>query len=91
VACITVTRARVISSASAAGSRTVGRSAITTPAPASSGTYSSTTWMSKATVVTATMRSSGLSDSRCPISARRLLTALCAMTTPLGRPVVPEV
>ncbi len=77
--------------ASAAGSRTVSRAATTSRAPAASGTNSSRLAMSKPNVVTARKRSSAPTEKRARMSTTRLASAPCGTTTPLGRPVEPEV
>jgi hypothetical protein len=64
--------------------------AITTRAHAS-GPRSSSTAMSKATVVTESTTSSDCSPGRARIERRKLTTAPCGTSTPLGRPVEPEV
>src|SRR5439155_426752 len=47
--------------------------------------------MSKLIVVTASSASAGVNGTRSVIAATRLVSARCAMYTPLGRPVDPEV
>ncbi len=47
--------------------------------------------MSKDGEVTASHRSSGPAPSDSRIATRRFVSALCGTTTPLGRPVEPEV
>ncbi len=91
VACMTVAPLSVTRAASAAGSRTVSRSARTSSAPVSSGTKISRLEMSKPKVVTDRKRSPGPMPNRSPMSCTRLTSASCGTTTPLGRPVEPEV
>jgi hypothetical protein len=82
---------RRASPASTAGSRTAPPPATTTLAPASNGRYSSRTWISNETVVTASIRSSALSENHRPIAAAKLATPACGITTPFGVPVDPDV
>ncbi len=91
VACMTVGRWASTRAARAAGSRTVSRPARTTAAPLISGTWISRAAMSKETVVTATSPSPGLMASSWACMRRKLASAECGITTPLGRPVEPEV
>ena len=91
VACMTVGRSAAMRSASAAGSRTVSGAASTTVAPARSGRYSSNAEMSKLTVVTASQESCGPIGTRSAISVRKFARLRCDTTTPLGRPVDPDV
>jgi hypothetical protein len=64
---------------------------MTTAARSSSGTYSSSTAMSKATVVTASTRSPAPKRNRSRMDSTKLSRLRRDTTTPLGRPVEPEV
>ena len=91
VACITVispcpSRSRIHTASTASCS-----SARTTVAPVISGRNSSRPAMSKDIVVTASSASSAPSPGRPRIDSRRLVSATCGTSTPLGRPVEPEV
>ncbi|GLZ29520.1 hypothetical protein Lesp02_17100 [Lentzea sp. NBRC 105346] len=86
-----VTRSRWIRPSSAAGSRTTGFGARTTAAPDTSGTYSSRAAMSNAIVVTAASRSPPDSTNRSAIDSTKFVSADRGTTTPLGRPVDPDV
>ncbi len=91
VACMTVMPSRSTSARRASGSSTSSRLASTTRAPTSSGWKISRTAMSKLTVVTASIRSSGPTGTARAIAARKLSIADRSRATPLGRPVEPEV
>ena len=67
------------------------RLAITTVAPTVSGSWSSSTAISKDSVVTATSTSSAVMPGWRAMLVRKLTTARCGTTTPLGLPVEPEV
>ncbi len=64
---------------------------MTTDAPEISGRYRSRPAMSKATVATARSRSEGFGAIESFIAARKLTRLPVEITTPLGRPVDPEV
>ncbi|GLW80331.1 hypothetical protein Aglo01_48120 [Actinokineospora globicatena] len=80
-----------MTAANSAGSRAVSPSTNRTVAPDSSGTNNSSPEMSNPTVVTATNTSSAPSANRSTMSSRKLTNAPDGITTPLGRPVEPEV
>ena len=91
VACISVACDPASSAASASPSSACSRLASTTSAPTDSGRNSSSTEMSNEVVVTASRRSSASSPGARRMLSRKLTTAPLGTTTPLGRPVEPEV
>ncbi len=91
VACITVAPDAFSRAPRTDGSPTASRSARIRPAPFSRGRYISRPAMSNPTVVTAGSRSSAESWKRSCIEPRKLANAPSGITTPLGRPVDPEV
>ena len=91
VACITVAWFDSSSARSERPSVASSRRASTTVAPTNKGSSSSSTAMSKLSVVTATSTSPGCRPGSRAMLARKLTTAVCGSTTPLGWPVEPEV
>ena len=91
VACITVAWLDSSSPRRAWPSTASSRLASTTCRPTASGSSSSSTAMSKLSVVTATSRSAALRPGSCAMLTRKFTTARCGTTTPLGLPVEPEV
>ena len=79
-----------ISSASSAPPRTCA-GATTTVAPAPNPSSSSSTAASKLGEAACNTRAAGPTANRCANSAAKLPRPRCGTTTPLGRPVVPEV
>jgi hypothetical protein len=69
----------------------VSRLATTSRAPATKGKYSSRPAMSKDNVVTANRTSSISIPGRTRIDSSRFVSEPCVTSTPLGRPVDPEV
>ncbi len=91
VACMTEAPVLFSSAASRGTSITWSLVARTTEAPDTSGAYSSRPAMSKAMVVTAASRSPGRKPNRSRMSWTKLVRLSRVTTTPLGRPVEPEV
>ena len=91
VACITLMPWAWARRASTSPSIASSRWASTTRAPVVSGRKSSRTAMSNDSVVTASSRSPAFRPGSVRMLARKLHTAFCGSTTPLGLPVEPEV
>jgi hypothetical protein len=91
VACMMLMRACSIRLASASPSAVVSLGATTTQAPHTSGRNISSTAMSNARVVMASMVSAEVNPGLRCIEASMLVTARCGISTPFGSPVEPEV
>ena len=91
VACIMVAPVASSNAASALPSIAVSRGTITTSAPAISGSMSSSTAMSKDSVVTAASLSSAVIEGSRRMLCKKLATAPCGTQTPFGLPVEPDV
>ncbi|GAA3214906.1 hypothetical protein GCM10010532_041610 [Dactylosporangium siamense] len=91
VACMTVARTRPSSAARAWGERAVARSAIAVRPPVTSGRNSSSQAMSKPAVVTASSVSCSPRPGSPAMETRKLVRFSWETTTPLGRPVEPDV
>ncbi len=91
VACMTVAPEEASRAARSPASDAAAREATTTRAPTASGRSSSSAAMSKESVVTASRTSAGDRPGRARMECRKLTSARCGTTTPLGFPVDPEV
>ncbi len=76
---------------SSAGSDSAPGGAMTTVPPATSGANSSRAAASKVRTVFMTIRSSAPSPCRVTVQDTRLAMPACSTSTPLGRPVEPDV
>ena len=91
VACTSVAPQASISRASATPSAAVAVSAMATVAPTVNGSSSSSTAMSNDRVVTAQMVSPAVMPGWCSMAPKKFTSARCGSSTPLGRPVEPDV
>ena len=91
VACMTVALEVERVRAKATPSRAVSRLANSIRAPVIKGKNNSSPAMSNASVVTASSTSSSVRPGSCAIEHKKFVNARCSISTPLGRPVEPEV